>query len=76
MVLGDAQRTWRQTANCEAKTKQNKTNLTCAKPRSFNTQEHIGNGKIRDQVLLVQTTVKIQLSIFSKGFLKKLHCTF
>lgn len=76
MVLGDAQRTWRQTANCEAKTKQNKTNLTCAKPRSFNTWEHRGNGKIWDQVLLAQTTVKIQLGIFSKGFFKKLHCTF
>jgi hypothetical protein len=64
VVLGDAQRTWRQTANCEAKTKQNKTNLTCAKPRSFNTREHRSSEKMWDQVLLSETTVKVQLHIF------------
>lgn len=41
MVLGGVQRTWRQTANCEAKTKtkQNKPNL--CKTQKLHTPEYI-----------------------------------
>jgi hypothetical protein len=57
--LDDVQRTWRQTANCEAKTKQNKTNLTCAKPRNLSTSKYTVNRKIWDQSPVLVTIVKI-----------------
>lgn len=53
MVLGGVQKTWRQTANCEAKTKteQNKPNL--CKTQKLHTSEYI-----RDQIPFLEMVVK------------------